>query len=111
MPSRVECNYPGVKVTFHVDSGSSPYYFATLIEYENGDGELGAVNLKQSNSNSWLPMQQSWGAIWKLDGAGELHAPFSIMLKSLESGKTLVADNVIPAGWQPGQTYRSVVNF
>lgn len=109
---KVKCNFPGAKVAFHVDSGSNPNYFAALIEYEDGDGELGAVNLKQAlDSDSWLPMQQSWGAVWKLDGAGQLRAPFSIKLTSLDSGKTLVANNVIPAGWQPGQTYRSVVNF
>ncbi|KAK3430032.1 hypothetical protein EUGRSUZ_E01626 [Eucalyptus grandis] len=111
---RVECNFPGVKATFHVDSGSNPNpnYFAALIEYEDGDGKLGAVNLKQAlHSDSWLPMQHLWGAVWKLDGAGQLRALFSIKLTSLDSGKTLVANNVIPTGWQPGQTYRSVVNY
>ncbi|XP_010056437.2 putative expansin-B2 [Eucalyptus grandis] len=109
---KVKCKFPGVEVAFHVDSGSNPYYFSALIEYANGDGELGSVKLKQAlDSDSWHPMQQSWGAVWKLDGAGQLRAPFSIKLTSLESGKTLVAKHVIPAGWQPGQTYRSVVNF
>ncbi|CAI9101321.1 OLC1v1038615C1 [Oldenlandia corymbosa var. corymbosa] len=108
---RVPCNYPGVSLTFHVDAGANPNYFASLIEYEDGDGDLTGVQLKQAlDSQSWLPMQQSWGAVWKLDTGSTLRAPFSLMLTS-DSGKTLVANNVIPAGWTPGSTYRSIVNF
>ncbi|CBI16588.3 hypothetical protein VitviT2T_023413 [Vitis vinifera] len=109
---RVECEYPGTSVVFHVDSGSNSNYFASLIEYEDGDGDLARVYLQQAlDSDMWVPMQQSWGAVWKLDYGSELRAPFSIKLTALESGNTLVAKNVIPAGWQPGKTYRSVVNF
>ncbi|KAH7519630.1 hypothetical protein FEM48_Zijuj08G0057500 [Ziziphus jujuba var. spinosa] len=109
---RAKCNYPGKTITFKVDAGSNPSYFATLIEYEDGDGDLASVDLKQAvDSHSWLPMQQSWGAVWKLDAGSTLHAPFSIHLTALESSNTIVANNVIPAGWKPGQTYRSVVNF
>ncbi|KAJ9680682.1 hypothetical protein PVL29_019871 [Vitis rotundifolia] len=109
---RVECEYPGTSVAFHVDSGSNSNYFASLIEYEDGDGDLARVDLQQAlDSDMWVPMQQSWGAVWKLDYGSELRAPFSIKLTAVESGNTLVAKNVIPAGWQPGKTYRSVVNF
>jgi hypothetical protein len=101
-----------VSIAFHVDAGSNPNYFASLIEYEDGDGSLGSVDLKQAlDSASWLPMQQSWGAVWKLDAGSTLQAPFSIRLTSLDSGSSVDANNVIPAGWQPGKTYRSVVNF
>lgn len=107
---RVDCNYPGVLLTFLVDTGSSDYYFATVIEYVNGDGELAGVELKALDSNSYLPMQQSWGEVWKLNSEYPLKAPFSIKLTG-DSGKSLVASNVIPAGWKPGQIYSSIVNF
>ncbi|KAK2650658.1 hypothetical protein Ddye_018147 [Dipteronia dyeriana] len=109
---RVECNYRDTNVVFSIDSGSNLYYFAVLIKYINGDGNLAGVDLQQtSQSNTWLPMQQSWGAIWKLDAGSALNAPFSLRLTSAESRKTIVANNVIPAGWQAGQTYQSLVNF
>ncbi|CAI0404550.1 unnamed protein product [Linum tenue] len=82
-----------------------------LLEFEAGDGDLATVALKQSSTDQWQPMQQSWGAVWKLDAGGKLSPPFSIKLTSRLSGETLVADNVIPVGWQPGATYRSLVNF
>ncbi|PNX85986.1 expansin-b2-like protein, partial [Trifolium pratense] len=108
---RVKCNY-GRSIAFHVDSGSNQEYFAALIEYENGDGDLNRVELKEAlDSSTWDSMQQSWGAVWKFEKGAPLKAPFSIKLTTLASGKTIVAENVIPAGWKPGQTYRSIVNF
>ncbi|KAL5571867.1 hypothetical protein UlMin_021464 [Ulmus minor] len=108
---RVDCNYPGRTITFQVDSGSNAYYFATLIKYINGDGDLNAVELKQGNSNTWSSMQHSWGAVWRINSGSGLQPPFSIRITTAESGDTIVANNVIPVGWQPGQTYTSTVNF
>ncbi|XP_010919901.2 expansin-B18-like [Elaeis guineensis] len=111
--TRVGCNYPGVNIAFQVDAGSNPNSFAVHILYEDGDGDLAGVDLKQGSpgSNAWLPMQHSWGAVWRLDSGSTLQPPFSFQLTTAESRKTLVANNVIPVGWQPGATYRSVVNF
>ncbi|KAF3556995.1 hypothetical protein F2Q69_00010714 [Brassica cretica] len=109
---KVECNYIGETVTFHVENGSNPYSFAALIEYEDGDGEIGLVELKQAlDSDTWLPMSQSWGAVWKLDVTSPLRAPLSLRLTNLDSGETVVASDVIPAGWEPGEKYKSNVNF
>ncbi|CAN6995010.1 unnamed protein product [Brassica rapa subsp. trilocularis] len=105
---KVECNYIGETVTFHVENGSNPYSFAALIEYEDGDGEIGLVELKQAlDSDTWLPMSQSWGAVWKLDVTSPLRAPLSLRLTYLDSGETVMASDVIPAGWEPGEKYKS----
>ncbi|XVF11219.1 hypothetical protein REPUB_Repub08aG0007300 [Reevesia pubescens] len=112
--ARVDCDYSGKKIAFQVDLGSNSNYFAMLVEFEDGDGDLAGVYLEASSRGSggdWRAMQQSWGAVWKLDAGSELHPPFSIRLSSQYSGKTLVAKNVIPQGWQPGATYRSLVNY
>ncbi|KAK4476493.1 hypothetical protein RD792_015647 [Penstemon davidsonii] len=108
---RVDCEFPGVSVAFRVDPGSNGNYFATTVEYENGGG-LAGVELKQG-SGAWLRMQPSWGAVWKLDAPSGLNPPFTIRLTAggNSNGKTVVAENVIPANYNPGQTYRSVVNF
>ncbi|KAL2326613.1 hypothetical protein Fmac_025671 [Flemingia macrophylla] len=104
---RVECNYRGVKIAFHVDPGCNQEYFAVVVEYEDGDGEIDKVELREASSASWYPMQRSWGAAWKLNNGSPLNAPLSIRLTTFSSGQTVVANNVIPVGWNPGQTYRS----
>ncbi|KAG8092520.1 hypothetical protein GUJ93_ZPchr0012g20569 [Zizania palustris] len=116
---RVPCNYPGLKVNFHVEEGSNPVYFAVLVEYEDLDGDVVQVDLMESKSSSygaatatgvWTPMRESWGSIWRIDANHRLQAPFSIRVRS-DSGKTLVANNVIPANWAPNTNYRSIVQF
>ncbi|KAH0686159.1 hypothetical protein KY290_017753 [Solanum tuberosum] len=95
---------------------SNSEYFAVVIEFEEGDGDLAKVELKEkissiTKNSKWRQMQQSWGAVWKLDAGSELHPPFSIRLTSQYSDQILIAKNVIPTGWQPGATYRSLVNY
>ena len=62
------CNYPGQKVTFHVEEGSNPVYFAVLVEFEDGDGDVVQVDLMEANSGYWTPMRESWGSICILFG-------------------------------------------
>ncbi|THU73620.1 hypothetical protein C4D60_Mb04t24760 [Musa balbisiana] len=101
---RVQCNDRGAGVAFQVDAGSNPYYFAVLIECEGGDGDIAAVHIKQRQSSSWIPMQQSWGAVWRLNSGSKLHLPFSFRLTSGLSKNILIAKNVIPARWQARRT-------
>jgi hypothetical protein len=108
--ARVPCEFPGLKVGFHVEDGSSQVYFAVLVEYENGDGDVAQVDLREARSRRWTPMRQSWGSVWRLDSNHRLQPPFSIRLRS-DSGKTLVAPDVIPVNWRPNTFYRSFVQY
>ena len=58
----------------------------------------------------WTEMRHSWGAIWRMDSNHRLQGPFSMRITS-DSGKTLVANNVIPAYWRPDKAYWSNVQF
>ncbi|XP_062217493.1 expansin-B11-like [Phragmites australis] len=109
---RVPCKYSGVNIAFRVDQGSNPFYFEVLIEFEDDDGDLNSVDLMESGCGTWTPMVQNWGALWRYNSntGKALKAPFSLRLTS-DSGKVLVANNVIPAGWKAGATYRSLVNY
>ncbi|XP_047045671.1 expansin-B3-like [Lolium rigidum] len=107
---RVPCEFPGLKVTFHVEQGSNAVYFAVLVEYEDGDGDVVQVDLMEANAGSWTPMRESWGSIWRLDSGHRLQAPFSMRITN-ESGKQLVADKIIPANWAPSASYRSIVQY
>ncbi|KAF8728079.1 hypothetical protein HU200_018658 [Digitaria exilis] len=114
--TRVPCEFPGLKIGFHVEEYSNPVYFAVLVEYEDGDGDVVQVDLMESKTahgpptGRWTPMRESWGSIWRMDTNHRMQAPFSIRIRN-ESGKTLVAKNVIPANWRPNTFYRSFVQY
>ncbi|KAL9275975.1 Expansin-B15-like protein, partial [Drosera capensis] len=107
---RVPCYYPNAKIAVQVHHGSTPYYFAGAIEFTNGDGTLKSVALQQSNQGSWIAMQEA-GAIWKLNTGFQLKPPFSLRLTASMTGRTIVLQNVIPSGLQPGKVYWSSTNF
>jgi hypothetical protein len=107
---RVPCNHRGLTINFHVHHTSNPNYLAVLVEYANKEGTVVQMDLKERGSRYWTPMRRSWGSIWRIDSGHRLQGPFSLRIRG-ESGKTLVAKNVIPANWRPGADYRSSVQF
>ncbi|KAL6504095.1 hypothetical protein OROGR_026018 [Orobanche gracilis] len=102
----VRCHY-SASITFKIDSGSNPNYLAFTIEFVDGDGDVGAVQISSPNSQGWLAMQQSWGATWKVDLRNGIKGPFSVKLTTVESKAKIIANNVIPANWAPGQHYHT----
>ncbi|XP_044973389.1 expansin-B7-like [Hordeum vulgare subsp. vulgare] len=109
---RVPCQYRGLSVTFHVEKGSNPNYLAILVEYGNGDGDVAQVDLMDGGepTGAWAPMRHSWGSIWRMDTRRPLRGPFSLRVTN-GSGRSLVADQVIPADWKPQAVYSSGVQF
>ncbi|XP_034573097.1 expansin-B1 [Setaria viridis] len=108
---RVRCKYAaGQKIVFHVEHGSNPNYLAVLVKFVANDGDIVQMDLKERASPEWKPMKLSWGAIWRMDTPKALRGPFSIRLTS-ESGKKLVATDVIPENWKPSTVYKSNIQF
>ncbi|KAL0299011.1 UNVERIFIED_CONTAM: Expansin-B6, partial [Sesamum radiatum] len=107
----VPCYYKGTSITFKIDPGSNPNYLAFAVEYINGDGEIGSMQLLPSNSKNPLVMQPVFGATWKANIPNGIKGPYSVGITSLESKKTVTAYNSIPANWAPGKFYISNVNF
>ncbi|KAL2491288.1 beta expansin 6 [Abeliophyllum distichum] len=109
---RVPCLYRSTPIVFKIDNGSNKDYLAFAIEFENGDGDLAAVDLIVLKNNKVLPMKRSFGATFETGFTPDTSVgPYSVRLTSVESRKTIVAPNVLPAAWKPGQVYRSTVNF
>jgi hypothetical protein len=108
---RVRCKYPaGQKIVFHIEKGCNPNYLAVLVKFVADDGDIVLMEIQDKLSAEWKPMKLSWGAIWRMDTAKALKGPFSIRLTS-ESGKKVIAKDIIPANWRPDAVYTSNVQF
>ena len=44
---RTPCKYPGKNIAFHVNEGSTDYWLSLLVEFEDGDGDIGAMQIKE----------------------------------------------------------------
>ncbi|KAJ9552339.1 hypothetical protein OSB04_016384 [Centaurea solstitialis] len=109
---RVACNYGGANIAFKIDAATNPYWFATAIEYGNGDGGLWSVEIAHSGSQGFVPMRNIWGAVWQADvNPSNFLGPFSFRLTSASTNNVVIATNAVPSGFVPGQTYFSNVNF
>ncbi|XP_074325268.1 expansin-B18-like [Apium graveolens] len=107
---RVPCNYKDAKITFKIDKNCNPYYFATAVEHINGDGDIGCMQLRSANSDKWIPMKQSWGAVWTADIDPSTEGPLCFNITT-STGKCVMVNNAIPANWAAGTKYVSTANF
>jgi hypothetical protein len=47
MCARTACKYGAKNIAFHVNEGSTPFWLSLLIEFEDGEGDIGSMQLKQ----------------------------------------------------------------
>ncbi|KAK1628037.1 hypothetical protein QYE76_002352 [Lolium multiflorum] len=111
---RVPCNFPGMKVTFFVLPGANPNYLPVVPAYANGDGAVVKMDVMRSRNGrptgTWESMYRSWGTVFRLDSREPLQGPLSLRITS-DTGKSRVANNIIPYGWAGGRSYWSDVQF
>jgi hypothetical protein len=51
---RTACKYRGKDIAFHVNEGSTSFWLSLLVEFEDGDGDIASMQLKQVVRNSVL---------------------------------------------------------
>ncbi|GJT76772.1 barwin-like endoglucanase [Tanacetum coccineum] len=61
---RVECSYGKTSIAFKISEKTNPNWFATSIEFVDGDGKLSYVEIAQAHLTNFVPMQNTWGAVW-----------------------------------------------
>ena len=49
---RTACRYGGKNIAFHVNEGSTSFWLSLLVEFEDGDGDIGSMQLKQVNNTN-----------------------------------------------------------
>lgn len=111
---RVSCSYPGKNITFKIEESSSyPSYLAFAIYYQQGQKDVTAVQLCETQSFTCKLLQRDHGAVWT--STPPPSGPLSIrMLFSDPDGDGsddmwVVPVNNIPQDWKPGAIYDSGV--
>ena len=109
---RVPCTYPGTNIAFKVDAGSSPYWLSFTVKFLGGPGDIASVEISQ-NGGLFRPLQHNWGANWMLiNYSGQpFQGPYTVKINAMLNGHSVVALNVIPQYFQPGQQYESRVQL
>ncbi|VAH71300.1 unnamed protein product [Triticum turgidum subsp. durum] len=67
------------------------------------------MDVKSSNSDDWMPMARDWGANWH-SLANLTNKMLSFRLTNTD-GHILVFNNVVPKGWNFGQSFVSKLQF
>ncbi|XP_047056930.1 expansin-A9-like [Lolium rigidum] len=84
------------------------YFDNVLVTNVGGSGAVSAVSVKDSTTD-WTTMSRNWGANWQ-NGAYLTGQSLSFKVQT-DDGKSIEADNVVPAYWKYGDTYESYNNF
>ncbi|KAL8537109.1 hypothetical protein ACS0TY_012332 [Phlomoides rotata] len=104
---RVSCSYSNKNITIKIDENSNnPHYLAFVIWNQQGNSDITAVQLCETQSYVCKLLDRSYGSVWTTSPAPS--GPLSVrMLLSDENGdeKWIVPINDIPENWKPGDAY------
>ncbi|KAF9618508.1 hypothetical protein IFM89_001909 [Coptis chinensis] len=102
---RVPCKkHGGVRFTIN----GRDYFELVLVSNVGGSGSIQSVSIKGSKTG-WLTMSRNWGANWQSNSyLNDQSLSFKVITTD---GETRFFPNIVPSGWQFGQTFSSRVQF
>lgn len=109
---RVSCSYPGKNITFKIDESSSyPSYLAFAIYYQQGQKDITAVQLCETQSFTCKLLERDHGAVWTSTSPPSGPLSIRMLFSDGDEGDDtwVVPVNNIPQGWKPGAIYDSGV--
>ncbi|BBH09865.1 expansin-like A1 [Prunus dulcis] len=103
---RVPCEYKNQNLALRVEESSQkPHYLAIKILYQGGQTEIVAIDVAQVGSSNWGFLTRNNGAIWDTSRVPAGGLQFRFLVTAGYDGKTVWAQNVLPANWKPGMIY------
>ena len=72
-------------------------------------GSIKSMDVKTSDSDEWIPMARNWGANWH--SLANLTGKMLSFRLTNSDGHTLVFNDVVPKGWNFGQSFASKLQF
>ncbi|XP_074587916.1 expansin-like B1 [Curcuma longa] len=107
---RVSCSYPSRNITFRIDqSSNNPYYFAFQMWYQQGNKDVTAVQLCETENLTCKILERSHGAVWATASPPRGRLSVRMLLSGGDDGDEtwVVPPNDIPEDWTAGSTYDS----
>ncbi|XXG66610.1 hypothetical protein AAC387_Pa06g0147 [Persea americana] len=107
---RVSCSYPGKNIMFKIhESSTYPSYLAFVIWYQQGDKDVIAVQLCETQNQVCKLLDRSHGAVWATVSPPRGPLSMRMLLSGGEDGDETWAapSNDIPANWNVGDIYDS----
>nr|GMC83069.1 expansin-like B1 [Ipomoea batatas] len=109
---RVPCSYPGKNITFRIhDKSGNPHYLAFVIMFEQGQKDITAVLLCETQNLQCKLMDRTYGSVWTTNSPPSGALEVRMLFSGEEDGDEtwVVSPNNIPENWKPGDTYDSGV--